>query len=140
MRGMAKEKVSLTVAHPLEDLIFDVRGHKVMLDADLARIYGVRTKVLNQAVKRNLTKFPSDFMFRLTEDEANIVQRSRSQIVTLNNRSQIVTGSQKHRDPRYLLFAFTEHGAIMTLPAYLSPSACTARRLVPLSRLAVALA
>src|SRR5262249_31646737 len=83
-------------------LIRTIRGKKVILDADLARIYGVPTKALNQAVKRNSVRFPSDFVFQLTTQEtANL------------NRSQIVTGSQKHRDPRLRPYAFTENGAIM---------------------------
>lgn len=94
----------------IERCIFLVRGQKVLLDADLALIYGVSTKVLNQAVKRNLRRFPSDFVFRLTAEELEAVQ---SQIAIASNRSQIVTGSQKHRDPRFLPYAFTEHGAIM---------------------------
>lgn len=87
---------------PVEPLIRVIRGERVILDADLARLYGVPTKALNQAVKRNLERFPGDFMFRLSADD-----------VELLNRSQIVTGSQKHRDPRLLPHAFTEHGAIM---------------------------
>jgi len=70
-----------------------------MLDADLAELYQVSTKAFNQAVKRNMGRFPGDFMFRLTGGELN--------------RSQIVTGTQKHRDPRYLPYAFTEHGVAM---------------------------
>ena len=85
----------------IEGAILLVRGHKVMLDADLALIYGVPTKVLNQAVKRNLRRFPSDFVFRLPAEELDAI------------RPQIVTRSQKHRDPRFLPYAFTEHGAIM---------------------------
>jgi phage regulator Rha-like protein len=73
-----------------------------MLDSDLAELYGVETKVLNQAVKRNILRFPADFMFQVTADE-----------VFKLNRSQIVTGSQKHRDPRFPPYAFTEHGALM---------------------------
>ena len=95
----------------IERCIFLIRGQKVLLDADLALIYGVPTKVLNQAVKRNLRRFPSDFVFRLTAEELETIQ---SQIATGSNRSQIVTGSQKHRDPRFPPYAFTEHGAIMT--------------------------
>jgi|GEM_PF-6594210 len=68
---------------PLEKLIVSVRGQRVILAADLSRIYGVQTKVLNQAVKRNISKFPLDFMFQLTGDEAERVSRSRSQFVTL---------------------------------------------------------
>ena len=73
-----------------------------MLDSDLAELYGVETKALNQAVKRNANRFPEDFMFQLTAIE-----------VFNLNRSQIVTGSQKHRDPRFPPYAFTEHGALM---------------------------
>lgn len=82
--------------------ILFIRGHKVMLDAELAELYGVTTKALNQAVKRNIQRFPDDFMFRLDAVEVDEL-----------NRSQIVTGSQKHRDPRFPPYAFTEHGALM---------------------------
>jgi hypothetical protein len=75
-----------------------VRGRRIILDVDLARLYGVTTKALNQAVKRNTDRFPDDFAFQLSATE---------------NRSQIVTGSQKHRDPRHRPWAFTEHGALM---------------------------
>ena len=85
-----------------ETLEWVVRGEKVMLDADLAMLYDVPTKALNQAVKRNLKRFPADFMFQL----------SREEVETLN-RSQFVTGSKKHRDPRYPPYAFTEHGVAM---------------------------
>ena len=98
-----------------------VRGHKIMLDANLAELYGVTTKALNQTVKRNAERFPEDFAFQLTPAEAGIL---RSKIATSSlqlddpkddflNRSQIVTGSQKHRDPRLLPWVFTEHGALM---------------------------
>jgi hypothetical protein len=86
----------------ISSLIRTIRGTKIILDADLAKIYGVPTKALNQAVKRNLGRFPDDFMFQLAVKEtANL------------NRSQFVTGSQKHRDPRLLPYAFTEKGAVM---------------------------
>ena len=90
---------------PVEEIsrtILLLRRQRIILDADLAALYGVPTKALNQAVKRNAERFPDDFMFRLTRAETEIL-----------NRSQIVTGSQKHRDPRFPPFAFTEHGAIM---------------------------
>ena len=86
----------------IERRIYLIRGQKVMLDTDLAELYRVATKALNQAVKRNIGRFPEDFMFRLTSQEAEAL-----------NRSQIVTGSQKHRDPRLLPYAFTEHGVAM---------------------------
>ena len=93
----------------IEPMILTIRGQKVVLDMELARIYGVTTKVFNQAVKRNRRKFPPDFMFRLTAEE---YEDLRSQFA-ISNRSQIVTGSQKHRNPRYVPYAFTEHGAVM---------------------------
>ncbi len=80
--------------------ILEIRGKKVMLDRDLAQLYGVRTKVLNQAVKRNIKRFPSDFMFQLSEEEVNA---SRSQIVTL----------KKGQNIKYLPYVFTEQGVAM---------------------------
>ena len=103
------EKLARYNSQALEPVILTIRGQKVVLDMELARIYGVTTKVFNQAVKRNKRKFPADFMFRLTLEE---FEGLRSQFATLN-RSQIVTGSQRHRNPRYLPNAFTEHGAVM---------------------------
>jgi hypothetical protein len=91
-------------------LIRTIRGQKVILDSDLARIYGVPTKVLNQAVKRNLKRFPDDFLFRLSFDELE------------NLRSQIVTSSF-HGGHRYLPYAFTENGAIMAANVLNSPAA-----------------
>jgi ORF6N domain len=79
-----------------------LRGRRVLLDSELATLYGVTTKRLNEQVKRNAERFPEDFMFRL----------SRAEIDALN-RSHSATGSQKHRDPRFPPYAFTEHGAIM---------------------------
>ena len=87
----------------IEELIVTIRGQRVILAADLARIYGAETRVLNQAVKRNLEKFPADFLFHLTPKEAETLQRSRSQIVILKRGSNI----------KYLPYAFTEHRAIM---------------------------
>jgi len=66
----------------LQKLIYEIRGQRVMLDSDLAALYGVEPKVMNQAVKRNIGRFPSDFMFQLTNDEWESL---RSQIVTSNN-------------------------------------------------------
>lgn len=87
---------------PITQSIVVVRGQKVLLDSALASLYGVGTKRLNEQVKRNLARFPKDFLFRLTPAE----------IETLN-RSHFATGSQRHRDPRFPPYAFTEHGAIM---------------------------
>ena len=84
----------------LENKIFLFRGEKVMLDMDLAKLYGVETKVLNQAVKRNIERFPKDFMFQLTKEEAEF---SRSQIVTLKQGKNI----------KYYPYVFTEQGVAM---------------------------
>ena len=80
----------------IKSMIYEIRRYQVMLDADLAKIYQVETKVLNQTVKRNINRFPTEFMFQLTEDEYE------------NLRSQIVTSSDNYGGRRYLPFAFTE--------------------------------
>lgn len=109
------EKQALVKVEPIEPAIRVVRGQKVILDADLARIYGVTTKRLNEQVKRNRGRFPSDFMFHLTPNEGQALQRSGSQFATGsegNLRSQIAT-SKRHGGRRYLPYVFTEHGAVM---------------------------
>ncbi|MFP3041999.1 ORF6N domain-containing protein [Treponema primitia] len=88
---------------PIHTLIHEIRGCKVIIDSDLAALYQVETKVLNQAVKRNIGRFPLDFMFQLTEDEW---QTLRSQIVT----SKI---DEKRGGRRVAPYAFTEHGILM---------------------------
>jgi len=89
----------LILAEQIESRIFQVRGKKVMLDSDLALLYGVKTKVLIQAVKRNESRFPEDFMFQLTKEEF------------ISLRSQFVTSNRGGR--RYLPYAFTEQGVAM---------------------------
>ena len=86
----------------IEDRIYLIRGERVMLDTDLATLYGVSPKRLNEQVKRNRRRFPRDFMFRLTPREARTL---RSQIATLNG------GRGRHR--KYAPHVFTEHGAVM---------------------------
>jgi hypothetical protein len=93
--------------------ILCVRGCRVILDADLARIYGVPTKRLNEQVKRNADRFPADFAFQLTNQEVADLKSRIAVSKESSNRSQIATGSQKHRDPRFPPYAFTEHGVIM---------------------------
>jgi hypothetical protein len=98
----------------IAQLVFFIRGEKIMFDADLAMLYGVTTKALNQAVKRNAQRFPSDFMFQLTKAEH---ENMRSQFVTTSERkgflrSQIVTSNQRG-GTRYLPYAFTEQGIAM---------------------------
>jgi phage regulator Rha-like protein len=97
-----------TITHRI--LLF--RGQKVLLDADLAALYGVTTKRFNEQVKRNQERFPADFMFQLSEEEFTIL---RSQFATLK------TGRGQHR--KYLPYVFTEHGAIMAAMILNSPRA-----------------
>ncbi len=88
----------------IEPIILTIRGKRAVLDMELARIYGVTTKVFNPAVKRNMRKLPL-----LTAEE----YKDLGSQFAISNRSQFVTGSQKHRNPGYVPYAFTEHGAFM---------------------------
>ena len=106
-------KKNSTALESVEPLIQMIRGERVILDSDLAAIYGVPTKRLNEQVRRNLEKFPSDFMFRLNAKEAVQLLRSRSQIATLKRGQNI----------KYLSCVFTEHGAIMAATVLNSPQA-----------------
>jgi hypothetical protein len=101
-------KESIVPQELIENRIFLFRGEKVMLDKDLARLYGVKTKIINQAVKRNRSRFPEDFMFQLSKEEAQLVL----QITTPSSRSQIVT-LKKGQNIKYLPYAFTEQGIAM---------------------------
>ena len=92
---------SIVPAELIERKIYLIRNKKVMLDSDLAELYDVETKVLNQAVKRNIARFPEDFMFQLNKEEAS--ELSRSQFVTLKRGQNI----------KYLPRAFTENGVAM---------------------------
>jgi hypothetical protein len=94
-------QMSLVPVERIERAILSIRGEKVMLDGDLAEIYGVETRILNQAVKRNIERFPADFMFQLAFKEAEAL------------RSQIVISNEGRGGRRYLPYAFTEHGALM---------------------------
>jgi len=115
----------------IQNKIYEARGQKIMLDFDLAQLYEVETRVLNQAIKRNIDSFPEDFMFRLTREEYNVL---RSQIVILNkqqsdnheiNSSQIVMTKKSGRGnySKYLPYAFTEHGVTMLASVLKSPTA-----------------
>lgn len=102
------------------------RGEKVLLDFDLAALYDVETRILNQAVRRNADRFPADFMFQLTSEEAEKL----SQVVTpsvaghdVSNSSQIVMSSGKYRGKRYRPYAFTEQGVAMLSSVLNSESA-----------------
>ena len=117
---MSSQKKSL-VLKPLEPLILVIRNQRVVLDADLARLYEVPTKRFNEAFKRNRQRFPDDFAFQLTTAEFNNL---RSQFATSSsqhaesmgdslNWSQFATSSSRHRGVVYRPWAFTEHGAVM---------------------------
>jgi ORF6N domain len=119
-----KKSESLIPIERIEQQIYVIRGERVMLDSDLASIYGVETRVFNQAIKRNLLRFPDDFMFQLALDEYESLifqigisnsDPMRSQNATSKSgqvmRSQNVTASK--RNIRFLPYAFTEHGALM---------------------------
>lgn len=129
-----KKSTSLVPNERIIKRIFFLRGKKVMFDSDLAEMYGVETRVLNQAVKRNKERFPADFMFQLSLGETRLfAERLRSQIVTLNDagkknslRSQSVTSSIDYaqsmrsqfviaskRNIRYTPYVFTEQGVAM---------------------------
>ena len=140
----SENEITTNVASEIEVLkhhIYEVRGLRVMLDRDLAELYGVETKVLNQAIKRNIERFPEDFMFKLnkgewvslrsqiatlkesttgadTEEIDDIETSLRSQIVTLNDvkydlKSQIVISNGRGQHSKYLPYAFTELGIAM---------------------------
>lgn len=100
----------------IEQRILLLRGHKVMLDRDLAELYGITTRRLKEQVKRNLKRFPADFMLQLTLEETKQMLHSRSQIATLNRGANI----------KYASYAFTEHGAIMLASVLNSPIAIKA--------------
>ena len=133
-------KVDMTTIQPveqIESLILTIRDKQVILDRDLARLYGVETKRLNQQVQRNLERFPEDFMFQLTKEEAEL---SRSQFATLNDgsdnlksqfatlsedssRSQFATLNGRGHNIKHLPYAFTENGIAMLSGVLRSPMA-----------------
>ena len=103
---------SVVPLQTIEDRIFIIRGVKVILDKELAELYGVPTKRLNEQVRRNRNKFPEDFMFLLTQEEAEELARSRSQNSTASNLRSHFATSSGHGGRRYLPYAFTEYGAL----------------------------
>jgi hypothetical protein len=111
---MSTKRTGILPVEQITRSILAFRGHRVLLDSELAELYGVPTKALNQAVKRNIERFPKDFMFRLSRTEARALMRSQS--VTASHRpmrSQFVTASRARRNERFAPYVFTEHGSIM---------------------------
>jgi len=113
---MPKSNQALIPLEVIESRILILRGHRVMLDRDLAELFGVPVKRLNEQVKRNDSRFPDDFMFQLTLDEGKAVLLSRSQIATLNRGLNI----------KYRPYVFTEHGTVMLANVLRSPVAVRA--------------
>lgn len=114
MANKENQETNLIVLNEIESKIYNIRGERVMLDSDLAEIYQVETKILNRAVKRNLDRFPEDFMFQLTDEE------------TKSLRFQIGTSNEGRGGRRYSPYAFTEHGAVMLASVLNSPTAIEA--------------
>ena len=104
-----EKKAEVVPLKRIERLIFLIRGQRVMLDRDLATLYGVPTKVLNQAIKRNKGRFPEDFMFQLTHLEA---KSWWSEVIDVRLRSHFVT-LKRGQHMKYRPYAFTEHGILM---------------------------
>ena len=100
----------------IQNKIYEIRGRRVMLDFDLAEIYGVETRALKQAVRRNMERFPNDFMFELTEFEFNSLKNSMTSQIVISNKGGI----------RYMPFAFTEQGVAMLTSVLNSPKAIQA--------------
>jgi hypothetical protein len=128
---MSAKKISVKAGgispERVEGIVFPLRGQKVILDFHLAELYGVEARVLNQAVKRNIERFPDDFMFQLSKDETRALMRSQivtsSEIPTLALRSQIVISKNGRGGRRYRPFVFTEQGVAMLSSVLRSPRA-----------------
>ena len=103
-------------------LIYNVRGENIILDRDIASLYGVSTGALNQAVKRNLNRFPLDFMFQLSEEEWAVLQ------------SQFVIAKTGRGGTRSLPYAFTEHGVLMLASVFRSNVAAQVSMMIPWKR------
>ena len=114
MANKEKQEKSLTIIEGIAEKIHLIRSQKVMLDSDLAEVYNVTTKRLNEQVKRNNDRFPEDFMFQLTEQELESL------------RSQFATSNKQRGGRRYLPYVFTEHGAVMLASVLNSPTAIEA--------------
>lgn len=104
----------MQIIQSIQNRIYEIRGERVMLDRDLASLYEIETRVLNQAVKRNIKRFPKDFMFQLTKEEFEEIRVYFEAVDTASSRSQIVTLKKtRGQNLKYLPFAFTEQGVAM---------------------------
>ena len=115
----------------IQNKIYEIRGQKVMLDFDLAELYGVETRVFNQTIKRNIESFPDEFMFRLTKDEWMQMRSQFTPSIPQLSDNQPFPSSQivmmenlpKNRTGKYLPYAFTEHGGTMLASVLKGPTA-----------------
>lgn len=114
MTTKGDQNSAISVIGEIEERIYVIRGHRVMLDSDLAKVYQVETRVLNQAVNRNLARFPTDFIFKLSKEEFDSLI------------SQTVTSKSGRGGRRKLPYVFTEHGAVMLASVLNSPTAVEA--------------
>jgi hypothetical protein len=118
-KSASKLTTAAFIPEQLVPLVIRLRHENVILDSDIAELYGIETKALNRAVKRNIERFPSDFMFQLTEEE---IENLKCQIGTSSSRSQIAT-LKNHGGRRTLPYAFTEQGVAMLSSVLRSPRA-----------------
>jgi len=123
---MANKPKSLIPIEQIDGMIRTIRGVRVLLDNDLAKIYGVPTFRFNEAIKRSRHRFPPDFMFQLTRKEFDSL-KSQSAMSKLGNSSQFAMSSGKHRGAAYRPYAFTEHGALQAANV-LQPACCPDER------------
>jgi hypothetical protein len=119
---VAKKTKAPIAVEQIDAMIRTIRGVRVMLDRDLAKIYGVPTFRFNEAIKRNRHRFPSDFMFQLTRAEFDSL-KSQNAMSKQENSSQIAMSSGKHRGAAYRPYAFAEHGALQAANVLRSPRA-----------------
>jgi len=127
-------KTSIVSIELIENRIYIIRGQRVMLDQDLARLYGVETRTLNQAVKRNIERFPEDFMFQLNEQDVESLRSqfvilekkregSQSEVGVLRSQFAILENEGRGKYSKYLPYAFTEQGVAMLSSVLRSPQA-----------------
>jgi ORF6N domain len=119
---MPKKPKSPIPIEQIDGMIRMIRGTRVMLDRDLAKIYGVPTFRFNEAIKRNRHRFPPDFMFQLTREEFDSL-KSQIAMSKSANSSQFAMSSSKHRGAAYRPYCFTEHGALQAANVLRSPRA-----------------
>ena len=117
---MNENELIIITEENIKDMIYEIRSQKIMLDFDLARIYGYETKNFNRQIKNNIQKFPEDFMFQLTWEETSIISRCKK--ITMKDKEKSISRSQnvamnnsRGTNIKYLPYAFTEQGIYMLM-------------------------